>query len=170
MKRLFVLAVLLGALTGCRTTPEMVPDPKIQTPMADPHEGLKTALGMYRSPGDLGFAEKSFNPCSFGLSGGQCKNQYFSVVHFQLLCRDSEGSVSSAPIALQPIVAGNVKWKVGNQSGGTQTDSQGFGQFTMMSPRSARGQRLTLRIGPQFVAFTVSEVSKIILPKNFCRS
>lgn len=167
---LFLITVLIVA--GC-TTPEKMPYTPIEStpvPKADPNEGLKSALGMYRSNTDLGFVEKTFNPCSFGLSAtGGCQQQYFSVVHFQLLCRDSEGSVSSAPVDLQPIVAPSVSWKVAGQSGDTATDSQGYGQFSVLTKRTARGQRLILRIGPQFVSFTVSEISKIVLPKNFCR-
>lgn len=170
LTRALLLILSLIWLAGCKTTPQSPnwPEPDSK---ADPTVTLKSALGMSRDPADLGFVEKPFNPCTYGLnSTGSCKNQYFSVVHFQLLCRDSEGSVSSAPIALQPIVASNVQWKVGSISGGTYTDSNGYGQFSLVSSRPARGQRLILRIGPQFVAFTVSEVSKVVLPKNFCRS
>lgn len=171
MKYLFLISVLV-VIAGCRSTPEVyTPEPIAHGPVIDPNASLKAALGMARSPADLGFKEKAFNPCSFGLSGSaNCKQQYFSVVHFQLLCRDSEGSVSVMPVGLQPIVASDVKWKVAGISGGTQTDGQGYGQFTVLTSRSARGQRLILRIGPQFVAFDVSEVSKIVLPKNFCRT
>jgi len=173
MKFILLVSALL-VLSGCRSTPEMMPytpSEHIEGPAADPNAGLKAALGMARSPADLGFVEKAFNPCSFGLAGSaSCKQQYFSVVHFQLLCRDTEGSVSAMPISPKPIVANDVKWKVAGISGGTHTDGQGYGQFTVRTSRSARGQRLILRIGPQFVAFDVSEVSKIVLPKNFCRT
>ncbi|NJL24139.1 MAG: hypothetical protein HC902_02475 [Calothrix sp. SM1_5_4] len=131
---------------------------------------LQDRLGMIREPDDLGFQEKSFNPCSHGRAPAQgCKNQYFTVVHFQLLCRDSEGSVSTVPLRLAPITSDRVSWKVGGRSGGTRTDKDGYGQLAVLSERSTRGQRLILRIGPQFVGLTVNEVSKIVLPKNFCR-
>jgi hypothetical protein len=173
MKRL-VLIVCAWWLAGCATEPVPMPyTPSVEAPAphADPNQNLISALGMNRAPADLGFSEKAFNPCSFGLNGtGGCGDRYFTVVHFQLLCRDTEGTVSEAPLRLQPIVTDNVRWKVAGLTGGTRTDSNGYGQLTVMSNRSTRGQRLLLHIGPQFVAFDVSEVSKIVLPKNFCRS
>ncbi len=119
---------------------------------------------MRRSVEDLGFAEKQFKDCN----GGPCRSQFFSVVHFQLLCRDSEGTVSTAPLTLTPLTSDRVTWQLGKFNGGTHTDRNGFGQFTLVSDRSNRGQRLILRIGKQFMGLTVSEVSKVVLPQNFC--
>ena len=167
---LLAILSILG-LAGCKSQPYSMPyTPTAELPPPDPNMELMNALGMGRQPADLGFDEKTFNPCSFGLSGSTCRNRYFSVVHFQLLCRDSEGTVSVVPVSLQPIVANEVKWEVAGVSGGTQTDTNGYGQFTVVSDRSTKNQRLKLRIGPQYVAFNVSEVSKIVLPKNFCRT
>jgi len=124
---------------------------------------------MRRAAHDLGFAEKKFSACD-NSAGGLCKPQYFSVVHFQLLCRDSEGTVSNVPVHLTPLTSGRVKWQLGGLAGDTRTDAQGFGQFTLVSERPTRGQRLILRIGKQFMGFTVSDVSKVVLPQNFCAS
>jgi hypothetical protein len=160
------LSALVIALSACVSTP---PSPS-GTPNA-PQVDLVSALGMQRDADDLGFAEQAFDPCQYGLAQeGACRQRYFTVVHFQLLCRDSEGTVSTAPLQLQPIVYDHVVWNLAGQSGGTRTDGEGYGQFSMISSRSTRGKRLILHIGPQFVGFTASDVSKIVLPKNYCRN
>lgn len=179
MKRLFLVssaALTVLCLTNCSSNPYVIPYTPSSTPQArstplktDPNQGLKAALGMGRAPADLGFDEKKFDPCSFGLNGENgCGNQYFTVVHFQLLCRDSEGTVSVIN-NVQPIVSDRVTWQLGGITGPTQTDDNGYGQFSLITRRSNKNQRLILRIGPQFVGFNVSEVTKIVLPKNFCR-
>ena len=97
-----------------------------------------------------------------------CTPRYMTVVHFQLLCRDSEGTVTTTPLHLLPINANRVTWKLAGQSGGTRTDSSGYGQLTMITTRSTRGQRLILMIGRQFLGVTAEETSRLVLPKNFC--
>lgn len=146
-----------GPITGSET--EDYPAPILK------EAPLQDRLGMRRNADDLGFAEKTFKTCG---EGGVCRPQYFSVVHFQLLCRDSEGTVSNVPIQLTPLTSGRVLWQLGKLNGGTSTDAKGFGQFTVVSEKTTRGQRLILRIGKQFMGFTVSEVSKVVLPQNFC--
>ena len=58
---------------------------------------------------------------------------------------------------------------LGGQSGATQTDSRGYGQFSAVSRKSTKDKRLILHMGPQFVALTANEITKIVLPQNFCR-
>jgi hypothetical protein len=165
------IGALLAGLTACTTPPKgNLPSPY---EMGEGHSNvdLITALNMQRDDDDLGFDEKSFNPCQYGLHrGNECRRQYLTVVHFQLLCRDTEGTVTEVPVDLQPIVANRVEWKLAGVSGMTRTNSEGYGAFSVVRPHSTRGKRLILQIGPQFVGFTVSEVTKIVLPKNFCRS
>lgn len=172
MRRRLGFCLLLLGLSACTSNPP-------QSSLPSPYEigggntsvDLISALNMNRDADDLGFAEKSFDPCRYGLDkSGACQSRYLTVVHFQLLCRDSEGTVSEIPVNVQPIVANRVHWKLAGLSGQTRTDSQGFGSFSLVSSQSTRGKRLILEIGPQFVGFTVSEVTKIILPSNFCRS
>ena len=159
--------ILFVGLSACTTAPKHKPlteteiqgPPKVRTDLP-----LQDRLGMRRQATDLGFAEKPFSACQ---EGGICQPRYFSVVHFQLLCRDSEGTVSSVP-TLTPLTSDRVRWQLGGQTGGTSTDRNGFGQFTLVSDRPTRGQRLILRIGQQFMGFTISEVSKVVLPQNFC--
>lgn len=181
MMKLAALALSLVLLSACQTGPthpdenpdSYAPPPKVERPQDTSYrlslKEVQAKLKMQREPGELGFTEKQFNTCSAGLNqGGICRHQTFSVVHFQLLCRDSEGTVSNAPVHLTPLTSDRVTWKIGNYTGNTQTDAQGYGQFLMLSEKTVRGQRLTLRMGRHFMGFTVSEVSKVVLPNNFC--
>jgi hypothetical protein len=181
MTKLLIALAALAVLSACRSTPTpsdenidgYAPPPRVERPQDTNYrinlEELQTKLRMAREADDLGFTEKQFDTCSAGVSAGVCSRKYFSVVHFQLLCRDSEGSVSEAPIQLTPLTSDRVTWKIATNTGNTQTDGRGYGQFLMLSEKSVRGQRLTLRIGRQFMGFTVSDVSKVVLPRNFCK-
>jgi hypothetical protein len=176
MKSLVLALIFASAsfyLMGCASPEPMPYTPTMEAPRAkpsDPNQSLRSALGMTRDATDLGYDEKSFDPCSFGLtSQSGCGHQYFAVVHFQLLCRDSEGTISMAG-NVQPIVSDHMTWQLNGMTGPTQTDDRGYGQFSVVSRKSTKNQRLILHIGPQFVAFNVSEVTRVVLPKNFCRS
>lgn len=164
--------MILG-ISACTTTQKPV-DERVEVPdwdsTPDPESLLPSKLGMIRAPDELGFAEKRFNPCQYGLKADTsgCSTKFLTVVHFQLLCRDSEGTVSEVPVDLMPLISDRVEWKIGDRTGGTHTDGQGYGQFTLVSAKSARGQRLMLRIGKQFMGFTASELTKVVLPRNFC--
>ena len=170
MKKLVLFVAFL--LSACSTTPKPevidVGDYKAEEiPRFEAH--LQTRLGMVRAINSLGYEEQAFNPCQYGLkSDAKCTKQYLTVLHFQLLCRDTEGTVTSAPLTLTPITTDNINWKLVGKSGGTRTDAKGYGQLTFISPKSSKGQRLILRIGKQFLGFTASDMSKIVLPKNFC--
>lgn len=167
------LSLIFLVLSACQTAHKSTPEPVEPTPVTEVtgslEERLVSKLGMGRDSSDLGYAEKRFNSCEQGLeSAGQCRNKFLTVVHFQLLCRDSEGTVQSAPVDLTPLISNRIRWKIGGIQGDTTTDGQGYGRLTVLSERSTRGQRLILRIGKQFMGFTASDLSKVVLPKNFC--
>ncbi len=173
--------VMVTVLTGCSSAPVEDDQEAVDfgygkagtsrttspTPVFKGISTLQSQLGMNRQPTDLGFTDRAFNPCSYGLSES-CNNQYLTVVNFQLLCRDTEGTVSAVPIALTPIVYPQILWSLAGQSGGTATDRNGYGHFTVISQRPLRGHRLVLRKGPNYVGVTVTEVTKLVLPKNWC--
>lgn len=175
-RALFIFALITG-LVRCASTPDGEKDDvRIEIPPPQNDElrriqEVRNKLGLTAPATELGYTEKQFNPCQLGLQpGSECRPQHITVLNFQLLCRDTEGTVSDVPVALQPIVANQVKWKIGTLEGDTRTDIAGFGQIAVVSDVSTHAQRLILRIGPQFVSFSVSEVNKIVLPKNFCRN
>src|SRR5262249_46141827 len=128
---------------------------------------LQSDLGMARPATDLGFTERPFNPCNYGLSE-VCENQYLTVINFQLLCRYKEGTVSSVPTSLTPVVHPQILWSLAGQSGGTPTDRNGYGHLSLISESPLRGHRLILRKGPNYVGITVTDVNTLVLPKNWC--
>lgn len=132
------------------------------------YEGLRSRLGLDRPLEDLGFVEQRFNTCDYNLTPAEgCKDQYISVIHFQLLCRESEGTIQDVPDVF-PVASSQVNFKLGRVSGGTSTDANGYGRVTVVSDHSYRNERLILRIGKQFMGVTVSEINRLILPQNWC--
>jgi hypothetical protein len=166
MFRLLVFAILTLLIAGCRTTP---PSPEPIDTSKDVASQLKERLSMRRAPEDLGFEERQFDPCEMGMESAPCSAKRLTVIHFQLVCRDSEGTVQDVPVNLTPLKSGRVTWKLGGFSGLTRTNESGHGSLDIVSSRSLEGQRLSLRIGKQFLAFTASELTRVVLPQNFCR-
>lgn len=163
-----LFASLILFLSACASKPPMTPMEPVSIPAANPMTKLESQLGMNRASDDLGFAEKRFNPCELGLSStSQCGTNYLTVVQFQLLCRDSEGTIQEIPQTF-PIHAPELRWKLGGKTGGTATNAKGYGRFSVIGHRPLRGQRLILFKGSQFVAVTVSDLTKIVLPKPWC--
>ncbi|MGE4133735.1 MAG: hypothetical protein AB7F86_19010 [Bdellovibrionales bacterium] len=172
IQRLSSVTSICLMISACSTTPK-APEPAPE-PVAAPSVSLQemmdaaeSKLRMIRGASDLGHEEKLFNPCTLGISNHGCDSRYLTVVHFQLVCRDSEGTISHVP-ETKPITSRNISWTLAGQKGHTATDVNGFGQIKLLTNRSARGKRLILRRGSQFVGLTASEVSKIVLPKNWC--
>jgi hypothetical protein len=101
--RLFLAVPILLTLllAACTTSKKEVPvtvheSDEYSIPRSE--AALQAKLGMVRASNNLGFEEKKFNPCEHGIkSDHKCPSQFMTVVHFQLLCRDSEGTVTSAP-------------------------------------------------------------------------
>jgi hypothetical protein len=180
MKFIINLCLLFGI--GCAVkppspspnqTPAQVPSPPPQaTPGPDPLNiyDLQNKLGLVRSPTSLGYAQKGFDGCKMGVrtDEGKCGQRFLSVVHFQLLCRDSVGTTEIAPVNFKPLVAGKMQWRLAGEIGATHTDSEGFGQVQLVSTRSTKGKRFILIIGSKSLGLEVGEVSKIILPGNWC--
>lgn len=173
-KQLCALSLML-ILSACTSTPKDADQAEpVKTPSERPislsPSQMLSRLGMVRDLEQLGFQEQGFNPCQFGGGHpGSCDQQYVSIVHFQLLCRESEGTIQEIP-QLFPITSANIEWKVAGQSGGTSTNEEGYGRVSLISRRPVRGLRLTLKRGAQFVAFTISEIGKVVLPSSWCAS
>lgn len=131
---------------------------------------VQAQLGMTRATDDLGYRELRFNPCDqhFKTAGGSCAPRFMTVLHFQLKCRDTEGTVSSVPTDFTALTAAKVLWSLGGRTGATSTDLDGYGQVVLVTEKSARGRQLILRIGKQFMGFTGSEITKVVLPRNYC--
>lgn len=136
---------------------------------------LQRSLGLDKANTELGYAEKGFDTCQAGYgysSTKYCHHEYFVVLHFRLMCRDSEGTVSEGinNVDMMPIDNRTVKWNLKGISGVLQTDSDGFGQIHTVSPNSQRTQRLKLAVGPEFLYMRANEITKVVTPKPWCNS
>ncbi len=135
---------------------------------------LQRALGLDRPATKLGYAERAFGTCDVGYGYSKshnCRQLYMVVVHFQLMCRDSEGTVSEIvrPADLQANSNRNVRWSLKNMNGATTTDYEGMGQLRVISAQSQKQQRLKLTVENDFLYLRAGEVNKIITPRSWCR-
>jgi hypothetical protein len=135
---------------------------------------LQTSLRMDIPKTKLGYREKKFNTCNVGAgysSKQNCRAQTLVVIHFKLMCRDSEGTVSEAitQAYLQPIANQNIKWRLSTAEAEILSDSDGFAQIVLISTYSQRKERLRLTTGNDFLALRAGEVSSIIAPQNWCQ-
>lgn len=181
--RSLILLMSLIMFVGCSTTSPQKQNRKYETPPEEiatnptPHsidyEALKDYLQMSRDKEQLGFSEKSFNTCDagYGYSKSQnCHKEHFVVIHFRLLCRDSEGTISTILTEddLQPLDRRTVRWTLQGVQGTVQTDSQGYGQIITAANKSQKSQRVKLAIGAEFLYMRASELQRIITPRPWC--
>lgn len=182
---LFLLVCLLMA--SCTTVPKSetqergaIPVPPISGPAAPVNDenridlfGLQKDLGLSRNSESLGFAERKFNTCDagFGFSrSNNCQSKYFVVIHFQLLCRDSEGTISRALSSsdMRPISQRAVTWNLKPSIGRLETDGDGYGQIRMIASSSQRQQRLKLTVGNDFLYMRANEITQVVTPAPWC--
>lgn len=169
MKKLCLFFSISLFLTSC-ATPSKPPATTVIGGVEISIDTLKSKLGMQRDITDLGFEEESFDTCDFGIDQEpSCKTNYLNIIHFRLQCRDSVGTVDSVTnIELIPVQSHHIRWKVGYFAGSTNTDSEGYGKVEFVSPGSSKSQRLSFRINQNSLGVTASEVSRIIVPKDWC--
>lgn len=169
MKLHFTIMLIL--LVGCATTP------KPETPVASPPmpepvpaldiSALERALSMDRNKSELGFEEKSFNPCELHVPSNDCRPMFLAVVHFQLQCRDVEGTTENYQV--EPINSDHIKWTLGKIAGVTETDREGFGQIRVLTSASQAKQRLRLTLNNDFLILRAADARRIVTPPNWCR-
>lgn len=134
---------------------------------------LMTLLGMKKAKTQLGYVEKIFNTCQSELgfsSTVNCQKKFLIVIHFKLLCRSSEGTISKVlknsdlnAVANQPL-----KYFLKNHSGSLVTDEVGFGQIIMVTNESEKFQRLRISNSNDFLLLTAGELKSLIVPANWC--
>jgi hypothetical protein len=134
-------------------------------------ESMQKRLGLHRDFHELGYAEKPFDNCE--TESGEstlCRRQFMVVIHFQLLCRDSEGTVSEvlSRSDMKPISERQVNWNLKGNAGDIQTDSSGFGQIRTIASVSPRGQRLKLAVGNETLYLKAGEITRVVTPKPWC--
>ena len=121
----------------------------------------------------MGYFEKSFNTCQVGFGYSKtenCKQQFFVVAHFKVMCRDSEGTISTILTEedLRPVAHQDLKWFLKNAQGSLQTDTDGYGQIILTSAISQKNQRLRVSNSKDFLLLRAGDVRLLMVPKNWC--
>ncbi|MGE5085221.1 MAG: hypothetical protein ACM3MG_02910 [Bacillota bacterium] len=176
-----IVALFLLTITACTTTPKketvyIPPTAKepsgSELPSID-YISIQRELHLDRPAEQLGYAEKSFNTCDmgYGYSKSQnCRSLYMVVLNVRLMCRDSEGTISTilTDADVSPIAGRKVRWNLKAVQGAVVTDNQGYGQIVAVSPRSERRERVKLAVGSEFLYMRANEITKVITPKPWC--
>jgi hypothetical protein len=124
---------------------------------------------MKRSPQSLGYKEKPFDGCRFGMERTKAGcARYFSVVHFKIVCRDTEGTTESVASNFTPVVTDSMEFHLAGTVGTTRTDSQGLGQVQVVSTQPTKGKRFILVLGRHSLGLEVGQVTQIIVPSDWC--
>lgn len=180
--KVVMVCTWIAVLSGCTTA--MKKSPPIKEPSepvlvqddngsAIDYNSLQTYLKLDRDPEQLGFAEKAFNTCDagYGYSRSQnCHKEYFVVIHFRLLCRDSEGTISTVLTEsdVMPIAGRPVRWTLKGISGTVMTDGNGYGQIRTIASSSQNRQRIKIAVGNEFLYMRSHEITKVITPRPWC--
>lgn len=186
---LFLGLILATVLTGCASSPEtgaesgepvLPTSPGAYSSEATPIEveridilGLQRSLGLEGSKSTLGFREKSFDTCraGYGYSASRnCRRAFLADVKFQILCRDSDGTTSTAVgfADMRALSGRTLNWTLASERGTLVLDGEGYGQIAVVGPSSRRSQRLKLSVDNDFVTLPAGEVRRIVTPKNWC--
>ncbi len=137
------------------------------------YASLQRFLRLDRSYNNLGYSERMFNTCEVGFgysSNSNCEKKFFIVSHFQLVCRQSEGTVQYmlTDADLTPLSRRQLNWSVKTAGGALLTDSEGFAQIAMISSQSQRGERLKIAIDNDFLYLKAGDLKRMITPQNWC--
>jgi hypothetical protein len=134
---------------------------------------IQRQLGLNYSITDLGYREKIFDTCEagYGYSATKdCRKAYFAVIHFQLMCRDSEDTVSNVVTRSQmfPLSGRKVRWILKDQQGMIDLDSQGYGQISAVMAKSSSQQRIKLAVDNDFLYMRAGEITRVVTPRSWC--
>jgi hypothetical protein len=167
----FYLALLIF-LVGCATTAPInqARDPEGQKVGGYSLMQLQSELGINRSTQDLGVVEKSFDSCKYSIkeNGTRCGPRYLTVLHFQIVCRDSEGTVDNVVTNFKPLSSDHVEYQLAGGRGILRTDGGGYGQLQVVSTLPLHEQRLVITIGREFLGKQLSEVEQLVVPNYWC--
>ncbi len=183
--KFIILVFSLVLLNACTTTPkketrinlplpaELPAEPETSSAVNIDYFALQSHLQMNRDKQALGFTEKPFNTCEAGYGYSPSKNchrEHFVVIHFRLLCRDSEGTISTILTAqdIRPLDRRSVRWNLKGREGTVQTDDDGYGQIVTATDSSQRSQRLRLALGSEFLYMRANEIQRVITPLPWC--
>ena len=176
-----IVTLLLLTVAACTSTPKkesVHTSPVIkenlgfESPSID-YSSIKRELHLDRPVEHLGYSEKSFNTCDMGYGYSKshnCRSLYMVVLNVRLMCRDSEGTISTVltDADIAPIAGRTVRWNLKAVQGSVITDHQGYGQIVAISPRSEKKERIKLAVGSEFLYMRANEITKVITPKPWC--
>ncbi len=184
------LLILLGAVLACESTPIKTyrePETSTQRPnqtrknsfsnsQSEPqvdYPSIQRLLGLERNISTLGYAEKTFNTCAVGYGYStteNCQKKFYVVIHFKLMCRDSEGTVlrQISEDDLVPLGSRELTWSLKNVSGKLRTDSSGYAQVVIVSPTTQRTERFRISSAKDFLLLRAGDIQRLIVPSNWC--
>lgn len=120
---------------------------------------------------NLGFQEKSFNTCSIESNRSKsphCQRLYVSRLNFQVVCRDSTGTVER--VNLTPLTSDRLRWKKqGGKRGLASTDNDGFGRLGFITKRPSEHGYIYFYLGSKIARKRFKDNWKVVLPKNWCQ-
>jgi hypothetical protein len=173
-QRLYLPDSTLGGQSYRNPPPTKIDPPSTASRNID-YAGIQRNLGLNIPADRLGFAEAFYNTCDVGhgySSTQDCKREYMTVINFQLLCRDSEGTISRALSSsdMAPLSNRQIKWALKGKEGLVQTDFSGIGQIVSVSSISQKKERLKLAAGNDFLYMRAQEITRVVTPKPWCNS
>jgi hypothetical protein len=182
-RALFLILISLQ-LIKCSSTPEVV-EPDIDLPKSHSNyvksevnssayndidiTTLIEELEVNHPLSTLGYQERSFNSCSVKANRSTqpyCQQLYLGRINYQVMCRDSTGTVDR--VTLTPLYSQKLRWKSGVIRGETKTNASGFGQVGFISPNSTAFGHLYLYLGSKIARKQFRDNWKLILPKSWC--
>ncbi len=180
-----LFSILLLALCHCTTPPpekQEVLLPKSQSSyvgapsISQQHNDIDVnallhELEMNHPLETLGFQEKAFNTCevkSNRSTAPLCKRLYVARLNFQVMCRESTGTVQK--VNLTPLNSQKLRWKNGARRGFTSTDDRGYGSLGFVTRRPSSNGHLYLYLGSKIARKRFRDRWKLILPKSWCLS
>ena len=137
------------------------------------YNSVQRLLGLDRNITQLGYTERSFNTCQVGFgfpADINCITKYFVVIHFKLMCRDSDGTVlrQIEEADLEPLANQQLSWTLKNAQGKVRTDSSGYAQVIVVGPSSQKTERFRISSRKDFLLLRAGDIQRLIVPKNWC--
>jgi len=169
-----LIPLILIFSAGCATTRPSQQKAEEDLPVAEEVNlvAVQKFLKLHPPKDELGLVEKKFTDCDFGkgpLIGNECQKVVFTLVHFQVLCRGSEGTVEFvSQTELVPFATQTIRWWSNPVGGYTSTDDDGYGQFRFITPVSQRRKGVHFKTGVNSLKVELGEITRIIVPQDWC--
>ena len=137
------------------------------------YPSIQRLLGLDRAISTLGYAEKTFNTCDVGFGypkNESCMKKVYVVIHFKLMCRDSQGTVPRqiSEDDLIPLSNRDLTWSLKNTNGTLRTDFNGYAQVVVVSPQSQKTERFRISSPKDFLLLRAGDIQRLIVPSNWC--